>query len=82
MTPIEQRAATSLTCVRYAPETWHEKRARELFRVYHRDPLARLSTNEQADLWFLVWNYRRQVRDVEVVAHADELVNGALSLRF
>jgi len=34
------------------------------------------------DLWFLVWRYRRQIADLDVVTKANEIVNGALSLEF
>jgi hypothetical protein len=43
-------------------------------------PHDRLADTQAGDLWFLVWRYRRQIQDHEVVAHADEIVNGAMHL--
>jgi hypothetical protein len=82
VTVIEQRAAKLLPEIRYATETWHEPRAKTLFRLCNSDPLWSLTALQQEDLWFLIWHYRRQVADAEVVARADEFRNGALSLRF
>ena len=82
MTSIEQRAVKLLPNLAYAPNTWHQDRAKTLYRFLHSDPLWTLTALEQADLWFLIWNYRRQVQDAELVARADEIRNGALALRF
>ena len=82
MTVLEQRAARLLPRISYAPDTWHQARAKTLFRMCNSDPLWTLTALEQANLWFLIWNYRRQVDDVELVAHAEELRTGALSLKF
>jgi hypothetical protein len=45
-------------------------------------PNARLVETQAGDLWFLVWKFRRQIADAAVVAHADELLNGAMHLAF
>jgi hypothetical protein len=82
MTDLEQRAMNALFPIAFNPHSWHRHRAHSLCRVCLSDPLWKLTGHEQHDLWFLIWTYRRQIRDTELVAHADERVNGALSLRF
>jgi hypothetical protein len=82
MTDLEQRAMNALLPIAFNPHSWHRMRAHALYRVYLSDPLWKLTEHEQNDLWFLMWTYRRQVRDTELVAHANEQVNGAMSLRF
>jgi hypothetical protein len=82
MTSLEQRAVKVLPRISYAPEKWHQKRANTLFRICNSDPLWTLTALEQADLWTLIWTYRRQVDDADLVAYADEVRNGALSLKF
>lgn len=82
MTSLEQRAVRLLPNLSYAPGVWHQDRAKTLYRFLNSDPLWTLTALEQADLWLLIWCYRRQVQDVELVARADEIRNGALALRF
>jgi hypothetical protein len=82
MTDLEQRAAQLLPQIRYAPDMWHEPRAKFLYRVWKSDPLWNLTALEQADLWWLIWHYRRQVDDADLVWRADEVTNGVLALRF
>lgn len=82
MTSLEQRAVQKLVTIEYAPVGNHQQLARKLYRLWVSDPLWSLSPLEQAELWFLIWHYRRQIEDVEIVAYADEVRNGALALRF
>jgi hypothetical protein len=82
MTNLEQRAAQVLHRIRYAPNIWHEPRAKTLYRLSTNCSRWNLTAHEQADLWFLIWHYRRQVNDAELVARADEVVNGQVALRF
>ncbi len=82
MNEIEQRAVKALVEVRLPPDTWHQKFVRRAELKLASDPLWGLSCEEQADLWYLAWRYRRQIADAAVVARADEIVNGALGLRF
>jgi hypothetical protein len=82
MTLLEQRAMQVLPSISYAVQTWHQPRAHSLFRVFRSDPLWPLSTHELDDLWFIVWYYRRQVNDPELVARASEHLHGALALRW
>jgi hypothetical protein len=82
MTDLEQRAAKLLPRIRYAPGIWHEDRAKWLHRVGEKQPDWKLTAHDQADLWFLIWHYRRQVPEARVVAHADEVINGQVALRF
>jgi hypothetical protein len=80
MTDLERRAIAAVGGCAFPKELWHGRRARELylFMLEHSDwPL---KVEESADLWFLVWTYRRQIADAEVVMHADEMVSGALYL--
>jgi hypothetical protein len=82
MTDIEQRAAKMLDRIRYAPNIWHEPRAKTLYRLSQSCPHWNLTALEQADLWFLIWHYRRQVNDTELIGRAGEVVNGQVALRF
>jgi hypothetical protein len=68
--------------IRYAPGIWHEPRGHALFRLFNFDPKWKLTALEQADLWFLIWHYRRQVSDACLVARANEVINGQVALRF
>jgi hypothetical protein len=82
MTNLEQRAIQFLHEIRYAPNTWHEARAKWLHRLWRNDPFWKLTAHEQADLWWLIWHYRRQVDDAELIGQANEVVNGQAALRF
>jgi hypothetical protein len=82
MTDLEKRAVVALRSVRFPKETWHARRAKSLSGLMEKYPRVRLYSASAGDLWFLVWTYRRQVADLEVVAKADEFVNGALGLSF
>jgi len=79
---FEQRAIRELRGVRMPESNWHGKRAAHLYTLFLNEPHSRLSCSDAGDLWFLVWRYRRQIENREVVAHADELMNGAKSLAF
>jgi hypothetical protein len=82
MTDLEVRAILYLERIRYARDIWHADRAKWLcFRV-KRDPLYVFTWQEKADLWFLIWHYRRQVDDVELVARANEERGGPRALAF
>lgn len=82
MTDLEKRAITVLQGVRFPSMGWYENRARFLKMKMDCFPNARLVETQASDLWFLVWKFRRQITDREVVARGDELVNGALHLAF
>lgn len=76
MTELEQRAVRALRGVKVYHKGWHDARVKELNMWLDLKPEAWLGCTQQADLWFLVWRYRRQIADREVVTHADELVHG------
>lgn len=82
MTDLEQRAIRALADVRMPTKSWHWKQAEHLLGVLVLEPQRKLGITEAADLWFLVFRYRRQIPDVELVSHARELVTGAMSLAF
>lgn len=82
MTILETRAIVALQSVRMPEKGWHGRRAEFLNGLMKLNPHAKLSEWQAADLWFLVWRYRRQVEDKDVVTHANEIVNGAMSLEF
>ena len=93
MTAIEQRAIAALSGVSVGCYRVPGKgnvpadraglaRARELFRILETNPERPLTFDEAGDLWYYCWKYRRQISDPEVIARANEVVNGALSLRF
>jgi len=46
------------------------------------EPHTVLTFREEERLWRCVWRYRRQIADQNVLARADQTVNGALALRF
>jgi hypothetical protein len=80
MTVLEIRAIAALRAVRIPAQRWHASCAGKLDGAMASDPSRELGLVEAADLWFLVWTYRRQIADRQVVAHADEIVNGAMHL--
>ena len=82
MTDLEQRAIRALRAVKMPEKNWHGKRAELLNARLQLQISERLPMNDAADLWFLVWTYRRQIADREVVNRANEIVNGAMSLVF
>ena len=82
MTELEQRAIRSLRAVKVPHNVWHGARVESLNMWLTLRPEASLPITDAADLWFLVWRYRRQIEDESVVAHADGIVNGALHLDF
>ncbi len=82
MTDLEKRAMKLLPPIRYAQNTWHEDRAKWLHRLGEKQPDWKLTAHEQADLWFLIWHYRRQVDDAPVIGQANEVQNGQVALRF
>jgi hypothetical protein len=82
MTDLEKRAITALQGVRFPREGWYENRARFLEMKMVLGPHARLVVTQAGDLWYMVWKFRRQIGDRAVVAHADELINGAMHLAF
>lgn len=82
MTVLEIRAVRALRGVRVAHSTWHDRRVEALNKWLDFKPEARLGITEEADLWFLVWRYRRQIDDAAVVARADELIHGRQTLKF
>ena len=82
MTYLETRAVTALRSVRMPEKNSHARRAGVLDGRMTMQPNMRLTFPEAADLWFLVWHYRRQIPDADVVAKANEIVNGALGLSF
>ena len=82
MTELQQRAIRSLLAVKVPEKLWHGSRIEALHMRLKLYPESRLMWPEESDLWFLVWRYRRQIDDSEIVCKANELVNGALSLSF
>ena len=82
MTELEQRAITALHHVKMPSKTWHADRAEALNARMLLFPDRPLAVDQKADLWFLVWRYRRQVDDPVLFRAANEMVNGALSLEF
>lgn len=82
MTDLEKRAVIALRSVKFPRQTWHARRAAALSEMLESYPLVKLYSASAGDLWFLVWTYRRQIGDAEVVTEANKIVNGALSLEF
>lgn len=82
MTEIETRAIRALLDVKVPDKNWHGARIESLNMRLTVKPEMRLPVSEASDLWFLVWRYRRQIGDEEVVKEANKIVNGALSLEF
>lgn len=82
MTDLEQRAVRALRGVKVYHKGWHDARVEELNMWLNVKPEAHLGCTQEADLWFLVWRYRRQIEDHELVAHALELMTGAMGLSF
>jgi hypothetical protein len=82
VTDLEKRAVTALRSVKMPEKNWHARRAESLNMLMTLDANRKLDVGQKADLWFLVWRYRRQVDDAQLVATANEIVNGAMSLAF
>jgi hypothetical protein len=82
MTDLEKRAITVLRSVKMPEQTWHVRRVDSLSSLMTLYPERKLDVGQKADLWFLVWRYRRQIDDGELVRTANEVVNGAFSLAF
>lgn len=82
MTDLEKRAVAALRSVKFPKQGWHARRAAWLIETLDSCPSVKLYSTSSGDLWFLVWTYRRQVTDLQVVAEANAIVNGALSLEF
>lgn len=82
MTELEKRAITALRAVSMPLGNWHAHRVAWLYRMAMTYPDTRIDSTQAGDLWYLVWRYRRQIADHEVVMHACEIVNGAMSLAF
>jgi hypothetical protein len=82
VTDLEKRAIAALRSVKIPEKLWHAQRAESLNMRLTLQPEATLGLSERADLWFLVWRYRRQIDDLVVIARADQIVNGAMSLAF
>ena len=80
MTELEQRACRALPGITFSRKSGHVKIANRIYRIFLSDPMWPLSEEEQADLWFLLWRYRRQIDDRELVAHAEELLTGAMTM--
>ena len=82
MTDLEKCAVTALRSVKFPKQGWHARRAAWLSATLDSCPSVKLYSTSAGDLWFLVWTYRRQIADRQVVAEANAIVNGALSLSF
>lgn len=82
MTDLEKRAVTVLLSVKMPEQNWHWRAAERLNMRMTLKPDERLSVSDRSDLWFLVWRYRRQIEDGQLIATANEIVNGAMSLAF
>lgn len=82
MTEIQQRAIRSLCNVRVPEQGWHGTKIEKLNMWLTVQPEKPLPASDLADLWYLVWRYRRQIDDREVVAEADAVINGAFRLAF
>lgn len=82
MTELERRAITALRSAKVPEKTWHWKRAEALNMALSMRASRPLLSAQEADLWFLVWRYRRQIDDPQLVAKANEIVNGVMALEF
>lgn len=71
MTEDERRAALALAGPTYLPATPDKRFARDISGLAKQDGAQ--ITDAQADyIWRMVYRYRRQIRDVELVARAEE----------
>ena len=82
MTDLEKRAIKALQSVVMPSEGWYAARAEYLHGRMLIMPNARLISTQAGDLWYLVWRFRRQITDRELVDTANELVNKVRSLPF
>lgn len=69
MTPMDKRAACALGCCNFLPGAPAKGFAREMAeKARHCEPT--ITAKQRAWLWRLVYTYRKQILDGEVVAQA------------
>lgn len=73
MTDLERRAALAVapSRVTYLPGSHHKRLAYSLVRQAAQP--AEITPRQAAALWGLVWRYRRQIADVDLIEHARRL---------
>jgi hypothetical protein len=82
VTDLEKLAVTTLRSVIVPEQVWHGHAIERLNMRMTIKPDDGLPVSDRADLWFLVWRYRRQIDDDKLIREANKMVNGALSLEF
>jgi hypothetical protein len=80
MTDLEQRAVQALMDMPVGPSRNDRFKVTRLYMVLSSDARWPLKPEEQDMLWSLVWRYRRQICDADVVRTADMVVNQAVYL--
>ena len=80
MSDLEQRAIRVL--MGPGVKVWRGDwpRVTNLYLLWRADPLWTLSAAESKSLWSLLWKFRRQITDRELLAEADLRVNNRLCL--
>lgn len=79
MSEREKYAARKLQRCSFLPGS-KEKRFVRAMEILSRTEDPRISVKQRAELWRLVWRYRRQIPDGRLIAEANHIANGAAIL--
>ncbi len=77
MTEIEIRGCYALSGCTFLPGTPHKRFARDMGHVAANNEAPVISEGQAAQLWRLVYRYRRQIRDAVLIDHAEAMKAGA-----
>ena len=69
MTALERRAAHQLAHCTFLPASWPNRFARDMAGIASGAGL--ITERQRAALWSQVWNYRRQIRDRDLLVMAE-----------
>jgi len=75
MTALEQRAARALQCGPKLGFDAHRKFAVAVYAQSLHDSGSFLAVERAKYLWLLVWRYRRQIDELDLVAYADSVLH-------
>ncbi|HEX2866526.1 MAG TPA: hypothetical protein VHO03_05770 [Ignavibacteriales bacterium] len=80
MTEEEKRAALTLSHCTFYPASWNKRFAHDMAFFAKED--RPITENQRFWLWKLVYRYRRQIKDLDILSIAQEKVDGQTSLFF
>ncbi|HEX2868777.1 MAG TPA: hypothetical protein VHO03_17180 [Ignavibacteriales bacterium] len=80
MTAEEKRAAIALGRCRFLPASWNKRFAQDMSSLACTG--GEITEKQRTCLWKVVYRYRRQISDPEILSIAKEKENGQASLPF